>query len=210
MALTRTSLSADCTASDLTLAITSTSSGFPAVGTYASPPQLLQVGGEYMLIQVVPVANTVKVMQRGYNGTAAVAHDLLTPVVTSSDPQDFADVPVGGVDSRPPYVDDVLAVGENGAIPVPDKNTTYLLTKASALASTTLAAPGKDQDGLTLTFTSQTAAAHVITATTLWGDGVSGSPHTTATWAAYIGASLTVKADNGIWNIVSAVGVTIT
>lgn len=210
MALTRTSLSADCTASDLQLAITSTSSGFPAVGTYASPKQMLQVDDEYMLIEVVPVSGTVKVMQRGYNGSKAEAHDLLAPVATSSDRQDFAAVASGAVVNRAPWTDAVLSVGENGVIPVPVKNTTYELMKATALASTTLAAPAKDQDGLRVRFTSQTAAAHVITATTLWGDGVSGSPHTTATFAAFIGATLTVQADNGIWNVVSSVGVTIT
>jgi hypothetical protein len=210
MALTRTSLAADCTASDLQLAITSTSSGFPAVGTYASPQQMMQVDAEYMLIQVVPSAGYVKVMQRGYNGSKAVAHDILAPVTTSSDPQDFAAVADGAVGNRPPWVDAVVSVGENGVIPVPVRNTVYVLTKATALASTTFAAPAKDQDGLRVTFTSQTAAAHVITATGLWGDGASGSPEDTATWDAFIGASLSVVANNGLWNIVSAVGVTIT
>lgn len=210
MALTRTSLAADMSASDLTASITSTSAGFPAVGTYASPAQMMQVDDEYMLIQVVPVANTVKVMQRGYNGSKAEAHDILAPVATSSDPQDFAAVASGAVVNRAPWVDAVLSVGENGVIPVPVKNTTYELTKATALSSTTLGAPAKDQDGLRVTITSQTAAAHVITSTTLLADAVSGSPHTTATFAAFIGASLVLQADNGLWNVISAVGVTIT
>lgn len=208
MALTRTSLTAAIGPSDLTLAVTSTT-GFPTVGAIGLR-QMMQVDDEYMLIEVVPVANTVKVLQRGYNGTAGTAHDVLAPVATSSVYSDFANIPTGADVSRPPDVDDVQSVGQNGIIPVPVRNTTYLLTKATALGTTTFAAPGKDQDGLTVTFTSQTAAAHVITATTLWGDAVSGSPHTTATFAAFIGASLMVKADNGIWNIVSAVGVTIT
>jgi len=207
MALTATTLAADCSASALTLTLTATT-GFPAVGTYGSR-QLMLVDGEYMLVDHVPVSGTVKVLMRGYNGTTATAHDVLANVCTSSAASDFAGVPVGGVSGRPPYVDDVVSVGENGAIAVPDKNTSVFLTKASALASTTLAAPGRDQDGLRLTITSQTAAAHVITATTLLGDGVSGSPHTTATYAAYIGASLVLEASDGIWNVISAVGVTI-
>lgn len=210
MSLTRTSLAADCSASDLSLSITSTASGFPAVGAYSSPAQMLQIDDEYMLIQLVPASGYVKVMQRGYNGSKAEAHDILAPVATSSDPQDFAAVASGAVVNRAPWTDAVLSVGENGIIPVPVKNTTYELTKATALSTTTFGAPAKDQDGLRVRFTSQTAAAHVITATGLWGDGVSGSPHTTATWAAFIGASLTVQADNGIWNVISSVGVTIT
>lgn len=208
MALTRTSLTAAIGPSDLTIPVTSTT-GFPTVGAIGLR-QMMQVDDEYMLIEVVPVANTVRVMQRGYNGTTGTAHDILAPVITSSAVADFANIPVGTNVSRPPFFDDVQSVGQNGIIPVPVRNTTYLLTKATALASTTLAAPGKDQDGLQVTFTSQTAAAHVITATSLLGDAVSGSPHTTATFAAFIGASLVVKADNGIWNVVSSVGVTIT
>lgn len=210
MALTRTSLSLACTAGQVKgLAITSTSSGFPAVGVIGSR-QVMQIDGEKMLIDQVVASGVVDVLQRGYDGTVAVAHDILAPVATSSAASDFAAVPAGGVDNRPPYVDDIVTVGQNGALPVPTKNTTFLLTKASALASTTLAAPGKDQDGLRLTITSQTAAAHVITATSLIGDGVSGSPHSTATWAAFIGATLVLEACNGIWNEVSSIGVTIT
>lgn len=202
MALTATTLSSDITASQLKFAVASTT-GFAA-------GQPILIDGEYMYCVSVPVSGTITVRGRGSEGTVASAHDTLSPVATSATFSDFPAVPDGGVSIRPPYVDDIVAVGENGTVPAVDKDTTFLLTKATALSSTTLAAPTKAQNGLKLTFTSQTAAAHVITATSLWGDGVSGSPHTTATWAAYIGASLTVVADNGIWNVVSAVGVTIT
>lgn len=209
MALTRTSLSADLGANDLQVAITSTASGFPAAGVFASPPYLMQVDDEYMLLERVVASGVIKVMQRGYNGSKAVAHDILSPVSISADPQDFVAVSEGAVANRPPWVDAVRAIGENGVIPVPNRNTTYEITKATALASTTLAAPAKDQDGLRVTITSLTAAAHVITATSLIADAVSGSPHTTATYAAFIGATLTLEAANGLWNVVSAVGVTI-
>jgi len=210
MSLTRTSTSAAITANQITnLGITSTSSGFPAAGVVGSR-QLVQIDGEFMLLDQVVASGVINVLQRGYNGTAAVAHDILAPVITSASNSDFVAVGVGALDSRPPYVDDQFNVGQNGAIPVPVKNTTYLLTKATALASTTLAAPAKDQDGLRVTLTSATSAAHVIMATTLLADAVSGSPHTTATYAAFIGASLTLEAANGVWNVVSSVGVTIT
>lgn len=208
MALTRTSLSAACGASDLTLAVTSTT-GFPAVGVIGSRQRMV-VDDESMLVELVPVANTVKVLQRGYNGTVATAHDILSPVITSSSEADFAAVPMGANVARPPFVDDIVSVGQNGIIAVPIRNTTFILTKATALASTTLAAPAKDQDGVRLTFVNQTAAAHVITATSLLADGVTGSPHTTATFGAFIGASLVLVADNGLWAVVSAVVCVIT
>lgn len=210
MSLTRTSLSAAITASQLQqIGITSTASGFPTAGVLGSR-QIMQIDGEKMLIDQVVASGVVNVLMRGYDGTVAAAHDILAPVITSSVAADFAGVPTGGVDSRPPYVDDIVTVGQNGAIAIPTKNTTFLLTKATALASTTLAAPGKDQDGLRLTFTNQTNAAHVITATSLLADGVTGAPHTTATFGAFIGASLTLVADNGLWNVVAQVVCVIT
>lgn len=211
MALTRTSLSAAASASTHTLSITSTSSGFPAVGTYAQPPQLMQVDSEYMLIQLVPVANTVKVMQRGYNGSKVVAHDILAPVVTSSIVADFAAIAQGEVVNRPPDVPLQVNIGQDGALAVPVKDTNVLITKATACLFT-LAAPAKDQDGLRLTITAATNAAHVMTATTLLDNGLSGSPWTTATWGALaIGGTLPLIAMNGVWAVVgSANGVTLT
>jgi hypothetical protein len=188
VSLTRTSLSAAITASQLQqIGITSTASGFPTAGVLGSR-QIMQIDGEKMLIDQVVASGVVNVLMRGYDGTVAAAHDILAPVITSS----------------------VATVGQNGAIAIPTKNTTFLLTKATALASTTLAAPGKDQDGLRLTFTNQTNAAHVITATSLLADGVTGAPHTTATFGAFIGASLTLVADNGLWNVVAQVVCVIT
>jgi len=210
MALTRTSLSAAATASATQLSITSTSSGFPAVGAFSNPPYIMQVDSEYMLLVNVPASGFANVAQRGYNGTIAMAHDILAPVSISASPGDFMATPWGAVDTRPPYDDDIVTVGQNGVIAVPTKNTTVLLTKATALASTTLAAPAKDQDGIRLVITSTTAAAHVVTAVGLLGDAVTGSPHGTATYAAFIGASLTLEAANSIWNVISSVGVTIT
>ncbi|MDQ3170229.1 MAG: hypothetical protein M3Q55_08845, partial [Acidobacteriota bacterium] len=104
-----------------------------------------------------------------------------------------------------------VSVGENGAIPLTNttKDSTVYLTKATALSSTTLAAPTQAQNGKKLVITSQTAAAHVITATGLLGDAVTGSPHTTATFAAFIGASITLMASDGIYNVISSVGVTV-
>jgi hypothetical protein len=209
MALTTTSLAAAMTATQTkNISVTSTSSGFPAVGVLGSR-QLIQIDGEYMLLDQVVASGVINVLMRGYNGTVAVAHDTLAPLTTSANAQDFGTVPVGAVDDRPPYTDDIVTCGQNGTIAVPIKNTTLLLTKASALATTTLGAPSKAKDGVRLTITSETAAAHVITATSLIADGVSGSPHTTLTWAAYIGASIVLESANGLWNVISAVGVTV-
>lgn len=205
MSLTTTSLSAAITAGQTKqIPVTSTAAGFPAVGVLGTR-QLIQVDGEYMLLDQVLASGVINVLMRGYNGTTAVAHDALAPLNTSANAQDFGNVPVGAVDDRPPYVDDVVSVGQNGVIPVPVKNTTVLLTKGSALATTTLGAPSKAKDGIRLTITSETAFAHVITATSLIADGVSGSPHSTLTFGAFIGASIVLESANGLWNVVSQV-----
>jgi|SRR5712671_3331138 len=209
MSLTTTSLAVGCSATDTQLAITSTSSGFPVVGSNAEN-QLLQIDGEYMYITGVPASGYVIVRGRGSEGTVAVAHDILAPAITSATITDFPALPVGAVTPRPLYVDDVVTVGQNGVIAVPLKNTTVNLTKGSALSSTTLAAPSTAQNGLRLTITSQTAYAHVVTAASLIADAVSGSPHGTCTYAAYKGATMTLVAENGLWNLESTTGVTIT
>lgn len=205
MSLTRTTLSAACGASDLTLAITSTATGFPGVGVPQSK-QLLRIDGEDMLIDVVPIAGVCKVLMRGFNGTTAVPHDILAQVLTSSNPQDFLDNPVGAVSPRPPYVDDLVTIGEDtvfaaagtpasaGVQPYPTKNTTYLIDKASACAITLIAtgattpAPSGATAGVKMRFVNMTAQAHTVT----YGPGFDGDTTTSdvATSNSKVGAVL--------------------
>jgi hypothetical protein len=211
MALSNTTLAAACSATDTTITVTS-GTGFPAVGVSARS-QLVQVNGELMYTVdgvAQPSTGLIKVRSRGAEGTAAAAHDILSPVQTGSDATDWPGIGQGADVPRPPFVDLIITVGQNGVIPVPIQNTTAILNKATALTSTTLAAPSVASNGVRLTLTSATAAAHVLTATSLLADGASGSPHTTATYAAFKGASLVLEACNGLWNVVGNVGVTIT
>ncbi len=221
MALTNTTLSAACGASDTQLAVTSTSSGFPAVGAYSSPAQLMRVDGEDMLIQVVPASGFVKVMQRGYNGTVAVPHNALAIVSTSSDPQDFLATPSGAVNSRPPYVDDIVYLGVDTTFtpagtpatsstqPYPVKNTTYIIDKASACAVTLIAigattpAPSAATIGVQMTFINGTAQTHTVT----YGPGFDGNTTTSdvATSNGLVGAALIVKVGhNGLLSAMNA------
>ena len=215
MAITQTALSADLGANDVRMTVAS-GSGFPAVGTIATPGYIVRIDKEYMLAKAQPVANTIIIARRGFYGTAAVAHDVLAKVSVSADPQDFAGPSPGNHVTMPPYTPTNSTLGENFTITAAqvaawgNQPQNFAITKATALATSTLAAPSKAQDGLTLVFTSLTAAAHVITATSLLADAVSGSPHTTATFAAFIGTTLTLQAQNGLWNVVSSTGVTIT
>jgi hypothetical protein len=215
MAITATALSADLSATALTMKVAS-GTGFPtAGGAPVSTGYVVRVDREYLLAFSQPVAGVIKIGHRGYNGTFAQSHDILAKVEVSSLGSDFADAFPGSVVSMPPHQPGMQTLGEDRTFTSAEiaawgnQAQNFAITKGSACLFT-LVAPSKAQDGLTLVFTSLTAFAHVLTATTLIGDAVSGSPHTTGTFAAFIGATLTLQAQNGIWNEVSAIGVTVT
>lgn len=81
---------------------------------------------------------------------------------------------------------EIIAYTANGAI----SNTPgiKMLNKTSALASTTLPAPEFAGDYIFLIC--GTAFAHVVTATALIQDGVTGGAKTTITMGAFVGASI--------------------
>jgi len=94
----------------------------------------------------------------------------------------------------------------DGAIAI--RNGTAVLTKGSAGAYT-LAAPTAAQAGTRLRITSQTAFAHVVTATGLLFDGAEATGDDTATFAAFPGATVELEATNLKWNVVNAKAVTV-
>jgi hypothetical protein len=105
-----------------------------------------------------------------------------------------------------PLLNVVTAYSANGALAVASGSD--VITKTSA-AAMTLAAPTAAQDGLIKRVVSSTAFAHTITATGLIDDGVTGGSKTTATFAAFAGASIELMAYNGKWNVISKNVVTI-
>lgn len=214
MAITATYLTADLGASDVTMVVNS-GTGFPTVGTTATPGYLVRIDSEDMLAKGQPVAGTVTIAQRGYNGTAAAAHDIRSKVEVSSAPGDFPMPSPGNQVSQTPAAPIKFTLGEDRTFTSAEiaawgnQPRNVAITKATACLFT-LVAPSTSQDGLTVVFTSLTAAAHVLTATSLIGDAVSGSPHTTGTFAAFIGSTMTLQAQAGVWNLVSQTGITVT
>jgi hypothetical protein len=77
---------------------------------------------------------------------------------------------------------------------------TYTLTKGSA-AAIKLLAPSIAQSGTILTITTGSAFAHVVTATGLIQDGVTGGAKSTITFGAFIGASISLVASRQKWNV---------
>lgn len=97
-------------------------------------------------------------------------------------------------------------ISADGAIAV--MSGTVVITKGSAGAYT-LAAPTAAQAGTRIRIISATAYAHVITATNLIDDGVTGGAKDTATFAAFAGAAIELEAVNLKWAVVSKNVVTI-
>ena len=94
------------------------------------------------------------------------------------------------------------AIAANGALSIGGGQ--YVVTKAGVCAMT-LAAP--TVDGTRITVTSYSDNAHTITATALVHDGTTGT-HTTGTFAAFKGSSVTLEAWGGFWLQVCANAVT--
>lgn len=206
MAIQQLQLSAAITASAVTWPVTSTTA-FPPVGT-PFVNQTVLCDSEFAVCVGVPASGFITVRSRGAEGTVAAPHDVLANVYTTVNNADWGPI-VGGVTVTIDPTDDmVVSIGQDGAIAVPLTNTVVNINKATALAGT-LAAPGLGDNGITLLITSQTAAAHVVTATALLMDGTSGAPKTTATFAAFKGASMTLTAESGVWNVTALQNVTL-
>jgi hypothetical protein len=101
----------------------------------------------------------------------------------------------------------VTVISGDGAITIATGQV--VLTKGSA-AAITLAAPTAAQNGTIISVSAGSAFAHVITATGLIDDGVTGGAKTTATFGAFVGSTITLVAYNLHWIVVSKNIVTIT
>lgn len=196
MALTRTTLAAAIAADDLIVPVTS-ASGFAA-------GNVLRVDNEYM--QVVSVSGTnISVRSRGDLGSAAVSHRILAPATTGL-ASDLPDYPVGQSAQSDPAGQTIVTASVDGALSIPTQDTLILVQKAGVCAMT-LAAPTTAQDGLQVTILSNTANAHTVTYTAgFYGDTTSSD---VATFAAKVGASMTIKAQAGKWGVVALANVTL-
>ena len=102
--------------------------------------------------------------------------------------------------NRSPVAAQVLSA--DGAITIDSQSV--VITKATAVAGTLAAPTNPDMNFLTMTITSTTAAAHVVTATDL----INGDDDT-LTWTAAAGNACILMAYGGEWLTVSLEGVTV-
>lgn len=200
MAITGTTLAGAVTSDALVLVVTS-ATGF-AAGNF------VKIDGEYMTIDRSYVSGTnIPVFRRGDNGSAQVAHAALA-ITTTGLWSDLAANPSANITPTAQIRNvDHVTYSVNGAITVPVKDTTVVLNKAG-VAAMTLGAPAKDQDGLTLEIVSNSANAHTVTATGLLNTGT--ATVNLATFAAFKGASVRLKAIQGLWAVLANTAVTLT
>lgn len=168
----------------------------------AVPPSVgvpILLDGEFTFVVSQTAAGVFTLRGRGSEGTAAVAHDVLTNVYASLT-NDFGNPQPGTVVTIDPAEDLPIAIGQDGTIPQSGANSIYNINKASALAGV-LAAPLVSDNGVALVFVSLTAFAHVIASSALFLDGTAGTPKSTITLAANRGATITLVAENGFWAV---------
>ncbi len=111
----------------------------------------------------------------------------------------------GGLLPPSKYPRNVISI--DGAID-PHTSAYYVITKGSAAALTLAAPTATTDDGVQIVITSASAFAHTITATNLFNSGAAAND--LATNDPFAGASMTLVAEQGLWNVISKNAVTIT
>lgn len=191
MALTTTTLSSACAASDQSIVVAS-ATGFAAGYLVLIDGEMLKVRKDYVSGTTIPVL-------RGQDGTKRVAHvssanvtvgtaaDFATPVE-----QGFVDYAVVGRGRQ------VFSYSASGAItlPNPGSDAVAILNGTGTLAMT-LANPTKDMDGSVLTIVGNGKSASTVTYTA--GFGNAGSSYDVITFQNAGQVSISCIAANGIW-----------
>src|SRR3990167_11496153 len=189
MALTRTTLSGAINANDTLFAVAS-ATGF-AVGEY------LKIDDEFMMTTAVSGTNIS--VQRGVNGTAAVAHVVTAGVVTGTG-DDFAGAAVATVATYPLAGRQrrVVSYSAAGAITLPSPGTDMVavINGTGALAMT-IADPTTDMDGDILYILGNGKAAHTVTYDAGFGDA--STNYTVGTYATGGQCCLPLIAANATW-----------
>lgn len=200
MALIRTILSAAISASDLMIPVASTAA-FPMVGTVLSGTVWpVQIDDEMTFLVQVAAPNLLKVRSRGSDGQVAAAHDIGSAVVSAPTINDFPILTPASSNLRPPFSPDLVTYGQDGAIAVPVEPWTIAKITKSTAGVFTLAAPSLALDGIRIYIQSQTAAPHIISGPGLFiYGGTAGSPFSTLTFTAQVGAGVTLTAMGGSW-----------
>lgn len=105
--------------------------------------------------------------------------------------------------------DTVNLVTADGAIAVPSRDTTYIITKAGVAAMTIVDPTATTHDGLTLTFIAGTANAHTLDNSAGSGFNAAGAGSDVGTFGGAKGDNIVIVAYGGDWFVKSKVNVTL-
>lgn len=192
-----TTLASAALATDRTVKLTS--------GTGAVAGMLIKLEHEWSTITAVAADGvTMTLGPRGINGSFAQGHKALSAVEVGLVSEFTTTTPAGSAIPIPYSTPAVVYYGGAGAIAIPDKDANIFLNGASTDAMT-LALPGTDIDGRTLTIMAAAAHAYTVTAATATGfKNTTG----TATFGGAIGDNMVIVACKGQWLPVSVINVT--
>jgi hypothetical protein len=207
MAITATTLSAAVAAgaagADTTIQVASATGITAPNYTTGTGITLLLVDQEFMV--VTAVLGTLVSVLRGQFGSPAQPHVVNSQVQIGA-PGDFpiigeyvgrslTTLEIVGAQNLPA----VFLAGSTDAIPstVPG----FYVVKTAGVNAMTLAAPTAAAEGNIIWVVSDTANAHTITATSLFANGT--ALKTTATFPAFRGASVCLRACNLVWHVLS-------
>ena len=172
--------------------------GFPAVGVYSNPQLPVLIDSEVMYAVLQNPSGTLQVRSRGAEGTQAQPHDALANIYVGTG-TDYGAQPAGNSGFFDANLPTVVSIGSLVyTVTIIPGDTTFNINAGSA-AAITLGAPLLSMNGTIYTFLSNTALAHVITATSLILSGSGAQPKTTLTFPAIAGAGVTLVAENGFW-----------
>jgi hypothetical protein len=168
----------------------------------------VKIDNEFM--KIVQIADPmVYVRERGGEGGVAADHGV-NASVTFFTGAEMPPLGTGEMVPAPTDNSDAITASADGVLAWNQvrRDTTVTIAKA-AVANLTLEAPSAASDGVRLTITSQTAFAHVVTATGLIDDGATGGAKNTLTFAAFPGANVVLQSNRAHWTVLTKSGVTV-
>lgn len=179
-----------------------------ASATSVAVGRIIQIDGERMRVGkgYVSGSTTVPVL-RGQEGTYPDIH-AASVNVTHGDPADFADNTQQADQPRPMYMTFVSdSYSASGAISFGAAQVTFVNLIGTSTLAMTLALPDKTQDGQILIISGNGKSQSTV-ATTTAGFNNAGASYDTLTLQNAGNVMFIVVANNGIWNLPTAAGIT--
>jgi hypothetical protein len=206
MAINQTTLSGAIGASDTQFGVASATGILAPNFTTGVGITYLLVDQEFMLVTALS-GTTVQVI-RGQQGTPAAAH-VTGANVQAGLPGDFPQIgEFVSTSLTQRQIEPALTwpgIFLTGAADAINPAVAgFYVVKTAGVDAMTLAAPPASAEGNIIQIWSDTTNAHTLTATTLLANGT--ALKTTATFPAFRGAGLILRACNGVWHVLSQGG----